>query len=40
MFFKVLGILKPFFQEGFKRVQGRALALSYKLQFVFLSNAE
>ena len=30
---KVLGILKPFFQEGFKRVQGRALALPYKPKF-------
>ena len=33
MIFKVLGILKGLFQKSLKRVQGRALALPYKLQF-------
>ena len=27
---KVLGILKPFFQKGFERVQGRAMPPSHK----------
>ena len=32
-FSKVLGILKPFFQEGFKRVQGRALPLHHTIKY-------
>ena len=36
MIFKVLGILKGLFQKSLKRVQGRALALPHKPQFLLL----
>ena len=37
-FLKVLGILKPFFQEGFKRGSGAEPLVPHKLQFEIMKN--
>ena len=39
-FLKVLGILKPFFQEGFKRGSGAEPLVPHKLQFTNQDSGE